>query len=157
MPITREIRAKASSAMCRKDGFPALKRMFDDGTLDRAFALRELKRAIVEDNKFYRIELLCEAANIKRSEVRNIAIEVCQKGLVIADYYLQKKMHWKASTIERWIEDIICDHGLLKNEDGTISELFKQKIHLMLRIMEQKGNPNYPAIRDFYRRNGYDV
>jgi len=100
---------------------------------------------------------LCEVAGIRRAEVRRIAIDICNRLLKIGDYCLAKGKPHEASAIETAIEGIICDHGLVKDEMGNVSELMKAKIGFMLRIREKKGDANYPFIRNHYRRQGYDV
>ena len=157
MQISKETRAQAERALCRRDGAETLVKMFGHGALTRQFALKEIGRSVLEYNKFYRIDILCEVAGIRRAEVRKIAIDICNRLLKIGDYYLAKGKPHRASAIETTIEDIICDHGLVKDEEGNESELMKAKIGFMLRIMEKKGDANYPFIRDHYKRQGYDV
>jgi|GEM_PF-3111681 len=157
MQISKETRTQAERALCRRDGAETLGKMFKQGALTRHFALKEIGRSVLEYNKFYRIEILCEVADIRRAEVRKIATDICNRLLKIGDYCLAKGRPHKASEIETIIENIICDHGLVKDEEGNESELMKAKIGFMLRIMEKKGDDNYPFIRDHYKRQGYEV
>jgi hypothetical protein len=157
MQISKETGAQAERALCRRDGAETLGKMFERGVLDRQFALKEIGRSVLDYNKFYRIEILCEVADIRRAEVRRIAIDICNRLLKVGDDCLAKGKPNKASDIETTIENIICDHGLVKDEKGNESELMKAKIGFMLRIMEKKGDANYPFMRDFYKRQGYAV
>jgi len=54
MRISKENRAQAERALCRRDGAETLVKMFERGTLTRQFALKEIGRSMLEYNKFYR-------------------------------------------------------------------------------------------------------
>lgn len=157
MQISKEIRQQALTALGKREGLSTLVSMFNDGRLDRNFAVREIKRRVPDYQAFRRVEVLCEAAGIGRRELQEIANEVCLRLLRVGFYYLGKGNTDKASSIESQVESLICDYGLSKDENGNVSSAMREKIRLMYRVREKQGAPNLGFIRGALEAQGFEL